>query len=197
MVRTPPPHPSKRRGLVPWLLGLGVLGTLGTLGWAAAVSRLETNEPLPVERGEEFGSPPLEKAAQEYWRLGGSYVWGKNDCSSFVTEYLRGIGGPSMPRLTTKWMDEMADGSFGLWQTSTPRPGDVLNYRYPSQEKPGMAGHCGVVIKRGDDLWVIHNAEALGLVRQRLEGFYARAAELGASRDQVRILSPTVGRSGQ
>lgn len=159
-----------------------VLGGVGL--W---VSRPDPLDPQPVTPNDLEGRSALQVAVRLYEDRGGTYVWGSNDCSVFVTEYLLNSGVDLRGRLTTQVLagDEIA--RHGLVEVEDPREGDVLNYRYPAQSQPGMAGHCGVVVARGDSLWVMHNAESHGLAIQPLEGFYRTAIRVGAV-DGVRVL---------
>ena len=90
-------------------------------------------------------------------------------------------------------MDQIDVAPYGLTIEGSPKPGDVLNYRYRSRKSNGIAGHCGVVVRKPDGLWVIHNSMNRGLVIQKLAGFYATAKAMGVSQVDVTILRPKKG----
>lgn len=134
--------------------------------------------------------PALVQALRLYASRGSRYVWGTNDCSVFVSDYLESAGVPIGQRMTTKCLAEPDLTRRGLIDAGPVEHGDVLNFRYMSRNGLGMAGHCGVVFRRDRELWVIHNKEGSGLVMQPLEGFYRLAESLSVDRYSVRVLRP-------
>jgi cell wall-associated NlpC family hydrolase len=100
----------------------------------------------------------LDFARTRYVQRGMKYSLGNNDCSTFVTDYLKGARVPLQRRLTTSllyrpWREPVT----GLRLTYSAQPGDVVVYRYGKGE-----GHCGVIAKLGDELIVYHNARSAG-----------------------------------
>lgn len=153
-------------------------------------------DPLRPRPVTQFAGPmpkPVAVAVHRYEARGGEYVWGRNDCSVFVTDYLRGRRVPIGARLTTACLASPEISGRGLRHAKNPRPGDVLNYRYRSAKTGRWAGHCGVVVRQGRALWVMHNARGHGLVVQPLPGFLRRAEEVGVRSGAVQVLRPTRG----
>ena len=142
------------------------------LGWIAAAAVLAAGAALllrphvPAPRIAK-GKPALRKlvapvglgfAKKRYVARGNRYSLGNNDCSTFVTDYLKGSRVPLTSRLTTyllyrPWLVP----STGLKAVYRARPGDVLVYRYGKNE-----GHCGVVASLDGGLIVFHNAASAG-----------------------------------
>lgn len=171
-------------GTVAFLAGLA-----GMLAWYRDY-RLDPERLYAVSAKDLGGDPALLRARQRYENRGSRYIWGSNDCSAFVSDYLTAAGVPIGRRMTTKCLAEPDLTRRGLVDAGPADGGDVLNFRYLSKDGLGMAGHCGVVLRRGEELWVVHNREGSGLVMQRIEGFYRLAEGLGVSRRAVRTLRP-------
>lgn len=166
---------------------------IGAVSWRlGAKAKPKTVPPSfrPTEANDLLGMPALQYAAKRYAARGAKYIWGVNDCSVFVSDYLSKQKRPPKSRLTTWNLDRADVAPFGLTVEGSPKPGDVLNYRYWSKKNKEMAGHCGVVIKKPDGLWVVHNCVTIGLATQRLSGFFATAQYLGVSKMDVAILRP-------
>jgi hypothetical protein len=142
---------------------------------------------LPTDIAEY---PALKYAVKKYAERGSQYVWGVNDCSVFVTDYLKGQAIPPKSRLTTVTLSQPDLTEFGLTQVQNAKDGDILNYRYLSQESNAKNGHCGVVVKLTNGLWVVHNCSAKGLVIQPFIDFLGTAKSLGVQEPQMRILRP-------
>ncbi len=171
------------------VLGLALVGSLALL-------LLRAKKPLvppsirAVNSADLAGSAALQYAAKKYQQRGAKYVWGTNDCSVFVSDYLLRQPRPPKTRLTTWSLDQIDVEPHGLTIVFKPMPGDVLNYRYRSRKSNEIAGHCGVVVSKPDGLWVVHNSVNRGLVIQKLAGFYATAQAMGISKFDVTILRP-------
>lgn len=115
----------------------------------------------------------LDFAMQRFVERGGSYQFGPNDCSTFVTDYLEGLGAPLRSRLTTKlMMDPGVTRQVGLQPVSTqPSVGDILVFRYVNSQGE-MCGHCGVLTMRDGELLVKHNSLRYGgVVEEPYENF--------------------------
>ncbi|MEI7577672.1 MAG: hypothetical protein WCK51_12325 [Armatimonadota bacterium] len=136
------------------------------------------------------GSAALQYAAKRYRQRGAKYIWGTNDCSVFVSDYLLRLPHPPKTRLTTWNLNQVDVEPFGLTIEGSVKPGDVLNYRYRSRKRNEVAGHCGVVVQKPDGLWVVHNCVSMGLAIQRISSFYTTAQSLGVSKLEVTVLRP-------
>ncbi|MBS1712371.1 MAG: C40 family peptidase [Armatimonadetes bacterium] len=121
--------------------------------------------------------PELEPAYRNYVKNGGEYIWGANDCSIFVSDYINQCGNPCPFRPTTK---ELIDPAFmakvGFTSASGQiRPGDVIVFRYLNADRQ-WRGHTGVVVWYDGANWVMHNTERYqGMVVETLDRFWARA----------------------
>lgn len=143
-----------------------------------------------VTEADVAQNPALRYAAKKYRERGAKYIWGTNDCSVFVSDYLLKQPVPPKTRLTTVNLDQADVEPFGVTIEGTPKAGDVLNYRYVSKKTNERAGHCGVVVAKPDGLWVMHNCVTRGLVIQKLQNFIATAEWLGVKKYDVTILRP-------
>lgn len=115
----------------------------------------------------------LDLAMERFIGRGGSYQLGPNDCSTFVSDYLEGLGAQIPSRLTTKLMvDPNVTGKIGLQPVSAqPRIGDILVFRYVNSQGE-MRGHCGVLTARDGELLVKHNSLRYGgVVEEPYENF--------------------------
>lgn len=117
--------------------------------------------------------PEIKFAEERYHANGGRYIWGANDCSIFVADYIKACGKPVSTRPTTEtmmWELEMRRMGFASTREST-KPGDILVYRYRNSEGE-WRGHAGVVVWYRAHLWVAHNAASFnGLVLQDYKNF--------------------------
>lgn len=129
--------------------------------------------------------PEIESAKVAHVKKGNKYIWGANDCSIFVMDYIKacGKGVPFRPTTQTL-MNPIATQAMGFSQTSsTPKTGDILVYRYQNS-KNEWRGHTGVVVWYKDSLWVAHNTLTHnGLVVQRLDKFDEQAHRLTKGKD--------------
>ncbi len=117
--------------------------------------------------------PELNFAIDQYNKKGGKYIWGSNDCSVFVADYIKACRKPVRIRPTTEtMMRDPVMRSMGFQPvTEDPAPGDILVYRYQNTEGQ-WRGHTGIVVWYKNDLWVAHNAASFdGLVVQHFDKF--------------------------
>lgn len=142
--------------------------------------------PLTLE--EVKLSPALTYAAERYFERGGRYIWGTNDCSVFVSDYLIKRIPAIKQRFTTAGFDSIYISDHGFEDATKPKAGDVINYRYLSKKTNQTAGHCGVVWQRLDGMFVIHNCLSKGLVIQPYVDFVATAVALGTPKSEIRLL---------
>jgi len=167
---------------------LCVLG--GLFAWRRTRVAAQKPSVRPVASADIASHPALVFAEKQYRRRGAKYIWGANDCSAFVSDYLSRQSKTLKSRVTTWELAQIGVEKYGLVVAGDTKTGDVLNYRYKSQRREGMAGHCGVVLKKPDGFWVVHNCASMGLVIQRLGEFYATAKAYGVGRADVIILRP-------
>lgn len=129
--------------------------------------------------------PEIESARIKYVKKGDEYIWGSNDCSIFVMDYIIACGKKVKSRPTTETlMNPIATQAMGFIPTKTnPKIGDILVYRYQNRDNQ-WRGHTGVVVWYKGALWVAHNtATRDGLVIQRLDKFKETADRLTKGRD--------------
>ncbi len=131
--------------------------------------------------------PAVQSAVAKFQDRGGLYIWGENDCSIFVLDYLKASGVPIKRRLTTKELFDveiMADHGYET-QTVPVQIGDIVVFRYMS---PKPAGHCGIAVEQDGVIQILHNAASMqGLVLETVEEFLVRAEQFGAPRESVRL----------
>lgn len=170
------------------LMGLAVI--LGAGVGAYWCWHSGTPKGRPGLAGESSIPYGLEHAAELYYKRGGRYVWGKNDCSMFLTDYLKAHDVQFPRRLTTKEMvDPKTMRSLGMREVKGAiRPGDVVVYRFRNGKE---MGHCGVVLLKDGELEVVHNSGSMGgLAVSRYRDFVAKAGELGARPEQILAFRP-------
>ncbi|MBL8067059.1 MAG: CHAP domain-containing protein [Armatimonadetes bacterium] len=124
------------------------------------------------------GQPGLVYALKRYEIGGSHYKWGQNDCSTFVTDYLRALARPAYPRLTTRDLYEPAAMQWnGFIQTNLAalKPGDIIVFRYTGRYHT-LQGHTGIVVRHGNALYVVHNSLSHGGIQfEELGSFVERA----------------------
>lgn len=176
----------------------------GSLGWAFCLFLLmgwlfwgpgqqvirETverwNPPRPTEK--EL-SRPLQAAIARFWKRGGRYVWGSNDCSIFILDYLKARGAPVSYRMTTHSMSNPREmeklGYSPGRRTESKEFIFVARYRNEAGEWRGHTG-VGLLFKR--HRWYVHNAASPGgLVIEEERAFASRMKEAGVLLDQLQV----------
>lgn len=124
--------------------------------------------------------PEVFVAFQAYQAKGAKYIWGDNDCSIFVMDYILATGRSVPFRPTTA---TLMDSTFlpNVGFSAQPKPaktGDIIVYRYQNADQQ-WRGHTGVVVWHNDQHWVVHNAQSFnGVVMQDIEEFYKQANRL-------------------
>lgn len=181
-----------------WVSGLGmrlagtILGVVALFGCAywVVVATLPTHRKV-IDRSTLPN--PVLAAMKKHEARGGYYIWGSNDCSIFVLDYMKASGIKVKRRYTTKDLyDPDTMGKVGYQASEFPEVGDIVVFRYTSRRP---AGHCGIVVQQGEELHVVHNAESgLGIVMESLESFYNRAEILGAPRESLRFFKASSDR---
>jgi hypothetical protein len=127
----------------------------------------------------------LKAAHRDYVKKGNEYIWGSNDCSVFVWDYLKASGKNPPSRPTTATMahtDFLAQ--IGYKPTQKPYlPGDIIVYRYTNR-KGEPAGHTGIITNFDHRLFVVHNSAAHdGVIMEALPNFVKTAVRLSKSQD--------------
>ncbi|MCB0825013.1 MAG: C40 family peptidase [Armatimonadetes bacterium] len=137
-------------------------------------------------------SPSLQLAYDRYTERGSKYIWGTNDCSVFLIDYMKGQGAPIKKRWTTRElfepakMDVFGYNFFG-YPPEQSKAGDLVVFRYIGTEGTEV-GHCGIVIEEGEQKYVVHNSSPYGgVVTQSADGFFRQAKSLNAN---LRIFRP-------
>lgn len=177
-----------RRGGTPAILVIAViLATMLSIGGIAVMVGV-MRQPAPALKLDDVDFPPaIDAALGRFAERGGAYEWGTNDCSVFVLDFLKASGVSIRRRLTTKELYDvgiMRGIGFDQVQTAE-QTGEVVVFRY-MERRP--AGHCGLVVRHGDELVIVHNASSAGGVMvETWEQFLRRAESFGAARDSVRV----------
>ncbi len=133
----------------------------------------------------------LNNAEKIYFQHGAKYIWGENDCSKFVCDYMKALPVRVTDRMTTA---EFYQPGFmqGIGFTEVNhdyRAGDVIVYRYKTPGKRG--GHCGVIVKKGPGVYVRHNsASRAGIATDTIGDFLAKAKMRGVAGNLVRVYRP-------
>lgn len=134
---------------------------------------LQITKVRKLKPGELKTLPGINYAQAKFWERGGTYQWGPNDCSVFVTDFLKASGSKITKRLTTAELansKEMAKLGY-VKNFSNLKAGDILVFRYRNQ-KGQLRGHCGVTVQLGNEQYVVHNTAGHGgLVIQELANF--------------------------
>lgn len=141
----------------------------------------------PVPKTTLFLQPELRYAIHNYQKNGNRYKWGSNDCSTFVTDYMRAAGKPTFKRLVTRDLYHTATMQFNGFiptQESNLRPGDIIVYRYTGRYNT-MQGHVGIVIDTGEDLKVVHNSlSSRGVTIDTTQEFLTKARSVADKRNK-------------
>ncbi|ARU40340.1 hypothetical protein CCB80_03975 [Armatimonadetes bacterium Uphvl-Ar1] len=126
--------------------------------------------------------PEIQVAYRQYQSKGNEYIWGTNDCSILVMDYILATGNPVPFRPTTETlMSDKFMREVGFNPEKTIKTGDILVYRYKNHDNE-WRGHTGVVVWHDNRQWVVHNAASHeGVVMEDLEQFQALTARLTKS----------------
>ncbi len=154
--------PPNRKRIIKLLVLLASIPAIAISGHIAVLHHFKTLplKPSPAPKTALTLHPELTYPIHQYQKLGSRYKWGTNDCSTFVTDYLRASGKPTFKRLVTA--DLYDSGTMrmqGFSETSEEklRPGDIIVFRYTGRYNT-MQGHVGIVIDSGRETQVIHNS---------------------------------------
>ncbi|MCG9896090.1 MAG: hypothetical protein MH204_11510 [Fimbriimonadaceae bacterium] len=177
---------------------------LGVSGLAAGLLALRSPDGgLPgflnqTSRPEAFrfqdASPPLQAATKRYFQRGGKYIWGRNDCSKFILDYLKARGSRVSMRHTTAsllWPGTMPGLGYGP-AGAAPEEGEeqIWVFRYRGDDG-GPAGHTGIALGLGGRTVYIHNVSREGgLIWEEEDDFRARVKEQGVDFSRVRFFEP-------
>lgn len=110
---------------------------------------------------------------------GGRYHLGKNDCSTFLLDYLAGHGVRSANRQTTATLvDPLVAAHMHLLpmnevELSHPVEQSVVVIRYHGKRNE-VVGHCAVRLFQNGEPYFVHNCESAGLVVDTASAFYGR-----------------------
>lgn len=149
---------------------------------AAVVYRLNLPPDLIKEIPAELFTrqPELTVPYETYVKRGNEYIWGANDCSSFVMGYINSCGTVCPFRPTTAELmkpDFMSKVGF-VRDTKKIKTGDILVFRYQNSKKE-WRGHTGIVVWHLDRHYVMHNTESHnGVVLEALPHFLQKAKTL-------------------
>lgn len=131
--------------------------------------------------------PEIKSAFATYVKNGNKYIWGPNDCSVFVMNYMKACNRNAPFRPTTETLMEtkfMSDLGFRQSETTT-KTGDIIVYRYLNQDNQ-WRGHTGVVAWHNNRLWVVHNTASYGgVVMEDLNQFKEKAERLTDKKPQL------------
>ncbi len=125
-------------------------------------------------------SPSLQFAEEKFQARGGKYVYGPNDCSTFISDFLQKRGLGIVGRKTTSQLYNAAYmKSKGLVMvdlaTEPVREFDVIVYRCYDLDIQGPSGHCGVFVWKDGNLCVEHNSSSNeGLAATPVDAFYEK-----------------------
>jgi hypothetical protein len=175
-------------GLLGWSLFL-VLGiswlSFGGLG-PGLLKRVQANWDPPRPKQSEL-SKPTQRAIAKYWKRGGKYVWGRNDCSVFVLDYLKARGAPVTYRMTTHSMsqpNQMAPLGYAPGEPTDAKE-FIFVARYLNANRE-WRGHTGIGVFYKNHRWYVHNAaNPGGLVIEDEKQFADRMKEVGISLDAM------------
>ncbi len=130
-------------------------------------------EQRPWSVAEKDLPAPVQQAIEEFRVKGGRYKFGPNDCSTFVSDFLRASGAKVPERLTTA---DLADPNrrylVGLGLARGPRlTGDIFVVRYESGTEE--QGHCGILVRTEKGDVYVHNSATMGGVAVQKEEDFA------------------------
>lgn len=166
---------------------IAVIFILATLAIIRGASKPKYSRIVPDK--SVVVTPALDYARQLYVQRGGKYIWGANDCSVFVGDYMKALSKDVPDRLTTKELARpsyMARYGFKLVK-DLPKPGDIYVFRYLSRRTGGPMGHCGIIVdtKKGKRA-VQHNSGGEGgLVTFWHEDFLKEVRAVGTDAEKI------------
>ncbi len=174
-------------GLLGWTLFLALgITWLAFGGLGPGLYSLGRASTPPRPKQTEL-SKPAQQAIAKYWKRGGKYVWGSNDCSIFVLDYLKARGAPVSFRMTTHSMsqpNQMAPLGYVPGQPSDAKE-FIFVARYLNESRQ-WRGHTGVGFFYKNHRWYVHNAaNPGGLVIEDEQTFSERMKAVGISLDAM------------
>ncbi len=135
--------------------------------------------------------PEIIYPLKNYQRKGNKYIWGKNDCSTFVSDFLLASGKPALKRLTTE--DLYRDATMD-WHGYKPtkiadiEPKDIIVFRYEGRYGT-MQGHTGIVLSTSKNPIVVHNSlSSRGVVTNTLPEFLAIARRVAGTNNGQKMI---------
>ncbi|MFM9872806.1 MAG: CHAP domain-containing protein, partial [Fimbriimonadaceae bacterium] len=141
-------------------------------------------------------NPEIIYPLKNYQRNGNRYLWGKNDCSTFVTDYMFASGKPAYLRLTTANLYSDATMKWHGYQQiklTSIKPKDIIVFRYRGRHG-NMQGHTGIVLSTGIQEIVVHNSlSGGGVVKNTVPEFLAIANRVASTQNgqkMIKIFSP-------
>ncbi len=137
-------------------------------------------------------SKAINSAFLRYKQRGGKYQLGPNDCSVFVTDYMKARGKSIKRRWTTAeiWKQNLMQGIKMIPAQYATAPEQVFCIRYQNKENKWV-GHTGIVRQMGESWEFVHNSEAAqGVVVEGQFAFEVRFLGVGVSLDQFRFYNP-------
>lgn len=156
------PMKRRKRRRWPWVVAcfIPILGYAGYVGYQEYEVYHRPLLLTEVPKDVLVKQPEIAYAVKQYQFKGNEYIWGANDCSVFVMDYLKGCAKPVWMRLTTKELFNdatMAQLGFTEGDRKDPQPGDIIVYRY-KKNNGQWRGHTGIVVKHEGRHWVVHNS---------------------------------------
>ena len=132
----------------------------------------------------------LRFALDRFQRRGGRYVYGPNDCSTFLTDYLKASGLKIGERTTTANLMKLPVAkSLGLkviprHDFSAMEGNIVIVFRY--LEDGRVYGHCGIrLIQDGKHFWAHNNSSDGGVSIDPEEKFLLRVRQSGPLNSRI------------
>ena len=173
-------------GVLPFV-AFGSLLLRQAFGEKAESKLLNAGAAVTAFRHPDTQSLSLKDAEDKFQQRGGKYIFGPNDCSIFLTDYLksRGVrfnrsGIEITNRLTTENLYEtsfMKGNGFEPVSADKVKENDILVYRYYDIDLKAECGHCGIVVWKNSTLSVEHNSSGnKGLATTPMNIFLERVA---------------------
>jgi cell wall-associated NlpC family hydrolase len=136
-------------------------------------------------------NPEIIYPLKNYQRKGNKYIWGKNDCSTFVTDYMFASGKPAYLRLTTENLYRDATMKWHGYhkiKVAELQPKDIIVFRYKGRYGT-MQGHTGIVLSTGKQNIVVHNSlSGGGVVKNTVPEFLAIANRVASSHEGQKMI---------